>query len=182
MPFPSVRARSVTASRSTSSTSVRSRATARPSSSAMRRTSRSSPVIRPLMRRTAPCSIESQSILDVMVAWPVARMPEWQTGRHPQSAEMQLKPDVESIAIGETGGSGVDLVDLVDRVDQGSGDTGGLQRNLNCALLMFNALMRWSSVDGGTPSFDAAPDEPPTRPRHSASTASMVSRSLWAAP
>ena len=25
------------------------------------------------------------------------------------SAEMQLKPDVESIAIGETGGSGVDL-------------------------------------------------------------------------
>ena len=35
------------------------------------------------------------------------------------SAEMQLKPDVESIAIGETGGSGVDLVDLVDRVDQG---------------------------------------------------------------
>jgi len=54
-----------------------------------------------------------------MVAWPVARMPEWQTGRQPQSAEMQLKPDVESIAIGETGGSGVDLVDLVDRVDQG---------------------------------------------------------------
>jgi len=43
------------------------------------------------MRRAAPCSIESQSILDVMVAWPVARMPEWQTGRQPQSAEMQLK-------------------------------------------------------------------------------------------
>ena len=41
-----------------------------------------------------------------MVAWPVARMPDWQTGRQPQSAEMQLKPDVESIAIGETGGSG----------------------------------------------------------------------------
>ena len=45
-------------------------------------------------------------------------MPDWQTGRQPQSAEMQPKPDVESIAIGETGGSGVDLVDLVDRVDQ----------------------------------------------------------------
>ncbi len=60
--------------------------------------------------------------------------------------------------------------------------TGGLQRNLNCALLMFNALMRWSSVDGGTPSFAAAPDEPPTRPRHTASTASMVSRSLRGAP
>jgi hypothetical protein len=41
-----------------------------------------------------------------MVAWPVARMPEWQTGRQPQSAEMQVKPDVESLAIGETGGSG----------------------------------------------------------------------------
>ena len=78
-----------------------------------------SPVIRPLMRRTAPRSIESQSILDVMVAWPVARMPESQTGRHPQSAEMQLKPDVESIAIGETGGSGVDLVDRVDQGEPG---------------------------------------------------------------
>ena len=44
-----------------------------------------------------------------MVAWPVARMPEWQTGRQPQSVEVQPKPDVESIAIGETGGSGVDL-------------------------------------------------------------------------
>jgi hypothetical protein len=41
-----------------------------------------------------------------MVAWPVARMPKWQTGRQPQSAEMQVKPDVESRAIGETGGSG----------------------------------------------------------------------------
>src|SRR4026208_2199490 len=60
--------------------------------------------------------------------------------------------------------------------------TGGLQRNLNCALLMFNALMRWSSVDGGTPSFAAAPDEPPTRPRHTAGTASMGSRSLGGAP
>ena len=37
---------------------------------------------------------------------------------------------------------------------------GGLQRNLNCVLLMLNALMRWSSVDGGTPSFAAAPDGP----------------------
>jgi len=35
----------------------------------------------------------------------------------PQSAEMQVKPDVESLAIGETGGSGVNLVYLVDRVD-----------------------------------------------------------------
>jgi NAD(P)-dependent dehydrogenase (short-subunit alcohol dehydrogenase family) len=59
-----------------------------------------------------------------------------------------------------------------------SGETGGLQRNLNCVLLMFNALMRWSSVDGGTPSFAAAPDRPATRPRHSASAASMISRSL----
>jgi hypothetical protein len=41
-----------------------------------------------------------------MVAWPVARMPDWQTGRQRQSAEMQVKPDVESLAIGETGGSG----------------------------------------------------------------------------
>src|SRR5688500_5111070 len=117
----------------------------------MRRTFRSSPVTRPLMRRTALCSIESRSILQVMVAWPVARMLDWQTGRQPQCAEMQVKPDVESLAIGKTGGSGwiwVDLggsgwiwVDLVDRVVRGeSGDTGGLQRNLNCALLMFNAL------------------------------------------
>jgi hypothetical protein len=100
----------------------------------------------------------------------------------PQSAEMQVKPDVESLAIGETGGSGVNLVDLVDRLFAVNRVTGGLQRNLNCALLMFNALMRWSSVDGGIPSFDAAPDEPPTRPRHSASTASMVSRSLRGSP
>ena len=139
------------------------------------------------MRRTAPCSIESQSILDVIVAWPVARMTEWQTGRQPQSAEMQLKPDVESIAIGETGGSGVDLgwiwlIWWIGLISANLVIAGGLQRNLNCALLMFNALMRWSSVDGGTPSFAAAPDEPPTRPRHSASAASMVSRSLWGAP
>src|SRR6266576_1582038 len=86
------------------------------------------------------------------------------------------------LRFGETGGSGVNPVDLVDRVDREAGDTGGLQRNLNCALLMFNALMRWTSVDGGTPSFDAAPDEPPTRPRHSASMASTVSRSLQGAP
>jgi hypothetical protein len=29
--------------------------------------------------------------LQVMVASPVARMPDWQTGRQPQSAEMQVK-------------------------------------------------------------------------------------------
>jgi hypothetical protein len=33
-------------------------------------------------------------------------MPDWQAGRQPQSAEMQAKPDVEALAIGETGGSG----------------------------------------------------------------------------
>jgi hypothetical protein len=33
-------------------------------------------------------------------------MPNWQAGRQPQSAEMQAKPDVEALAIGETGGSG----------------------------------------------------------------------------
>jgi hypothetical protein len=33
-------------------------------------------------------------------------MPNWQTGRQPQSAEMQVKHDVELLAIGETGGSG----------------------------------------------------------------------------
>ena len=84
--------------------SVRSSARTRLFSSAMRRTSRSSPVIRPLMRRTAPCSVERRSILQV--AWPVARMRNWQAGRQPQSAEMQAKPDVEALAIGETGGSG----------------------------------------------------------------------------
>jgi hypothetical protein len=31
---------------------------------------------------------------------------QWQTERQPPSAEMQVKPDVESLAIGETGGSG----------------------------------------------------------------------------
>jgi hypothetical protein len=39
-------------------------------------------------------------------------MPNWQTGRQPQSAEMQVKPDVEALAIGETGGSGWIWVDL----------------------------------------------------------------------
>jgi hypothetical protein len=43
-------------------------------------------------------------------------MPEEQTGGQPQSAHMQVKPDVESLVIGETGGSGGNLVDLVDRV------------------------------------------------------------------
>src|SRR4029450_11887440 len=33
------------------------------------------------------------------------KAPQWQTERQPQSAEMQVKPDVESLAIGETGGS-----------------------------------------------------------------------------
>jgi hypothetical protein len=31
---------------------------------------------------------------------------QWQTERQPQPTEMQVKPDVESLAIGETGGSG----------------------------------------------------------------------------
>ena len=53
-----------------------------------------------------------------MVAWPVARIPDVQTGCQRQCAQMQVKPNVESLAIGETGGSGMDLVDLVDRVDQ----------------------------------------------------------------
>ena len=72
------------------------------------------------------------------------------------------------------------LVDLVNLVNLA--DLAALQRNLNCVLLMPNALMRWSSVDGGTPSFAAAPELPATRPRHSASAASMISRSPRASP
>ena len=103
-------------------------------------------------------------------------MPHWQTERQPQLDKKWSKSqDPSRVRTGETGRSG-DPVDLVDLV------TGGVQRNLNCALSIFNALMRWSSVDGGTRSFAAAPDDPPTRPRQSASAASMISRSLRAAP
>ena len=56
----------------------------------------------------------------------------------------------------------------------------GLQRNLNLSLLIFKALILWSRVDGGIPSLAAAPDVPETRPRHAASAASMISRSLMA--
>ena len=58
----------------------------------------------------------------------------------------------------------------------------GYQRNLNRALSICNALMRWSSVDGGTPSLTAAPNRPATRPRDAASAASMISLSLWGSP
>ena len=67
------------------------------------------------------------------------------------------------------------LADLVNVVNLAK--VVGLQRNLNCALSIPNALMRWSSVDGGTPSFAAAPERPATRPRDAASAASMISRS-----
>src|SRR5260370_38685482 len=53
-----------------------------------------------------------------------------------------------------------------------------VQRNLNWPLLIFKVLIRWSRVDGGTPSRAAAPDEPETRPLVSASAASIISRSL----
>src|SRR6266404_3079294 len=58
----------------------------------------------------------------------------------------------------------------------------GVTRNLNRFLLILRALMRWSSVDGGMPSFAAAPDGPDTRPRLSASAASTISRSLRGSP
>ena len=73
-----------------------------------------------------------------------------------------------------------------------TGETGGCgesgeqawarQRNLNAVLSIFNALIRWSSVEGGTPSFAAAPDRPATRPRHAASAATIISRSLRGSP
>jgi len=103
-------------------------------------------------------------------------LPHWQTERQPHlmenAAKAKEREDCELVRPVDLG----DLVDLVDLV------TGGLQRNLNCALLIFKALMRLSSVDGGTPSFAAAPDEPPTRPRHATSAASMLCRSLSGPP
>src|SRR5213594_386167 len=53
-----------------------------------------------------------------------------------------------------------------------------LQRNLNFVLSILNALILWSRVDGGIPSLAAAPEGPETRPLVSASTASIVSRSV----
>jgi hypothetical protein len=69
------------------------------------------------MRRTSRSSLEStadakngalfnRKSIDSSGAWPVARMPNWQAGRQPQSGEMHAKPDVEALAIGESGGSG----------------------------------------------------------------------------
>ena len=54
------------------------------------------------------------------------------------------------------------------------------QRNLNRVLLILKALIRLSSVDGGIPSFAAAPVGPETRPLVAASAASIISRSLSA--
>src|SRR5258708_15727995 len=53
-----------------------------------------------------------------------------------------------------------------------------LQRNLNCLFAIFKALILWSRVDGGIPSFAAAPDGPDTLPLLSTSAASIISRSL----
>jgi hypothetical protein len=53
-----------------------------------------------------------------------------------------------------------------------------VQRNLNWSLLIFKALMRVSRVDGGIPSFAAAPDGPETLPLVAARAASIISRSL----
>ena len=52
------------------------------------------------------------------------------------------------------------------------------QPNLNCCLLIFKALIRLSSVDGGIRSLAAAPDGPETRPLVSASAASIIFRAL----
>jgi len=88
---------------------------------------------------------------------------------------MQLKGlEIQNVYCLENLADLVDVVNLVELV--------GLQRNLNRVLSIPNALMRWSSVDGGTPSLAAAPDRPPTRPRVAASAASMISRSLWGSP
>src|SRR5580700_2543134 len=54
------------------------------------------------------------------------------------------------------------------------------QRNLNRFLLIFSALILSWRVEGGMPSFAAAPDGPETRPLVSASAASIISRSLSA--
>ncbi len=56
------------------------------------------------------------------------------------------------------------------------------QRNLNLPLLIFKALIRVSSVDGGIPSLMAAPDGPATRPLVCASAATIISRSLRCSP
>ena len=58
------------------------------------------------------------------------------------------------------------------------GESECFQPNLKCCLLIFKALIRLSSVDGGTRSLAAAPDGPETRPLVSRSAASITSRSL----
>jgi hypothetical protein len=50
-------------------------------------------------------------------------------------------------------------------------------RNLNRLLRILRTLILCSSVDGGTQSLAAAPDGPATRPRLSATAASIISRS-----
>src|SRR5260370_14595321 len=60
------------------------------------------------------------------------------------------------------------------------GESESFQPNLNCCLLIFKALIRVSSVDGGIRSLAAAPDGPETRPLVSASAASIISRSVRA--
>jgi hypothetical protein len=96
---------------------------------------------------------------------------QWQTACHSNVAEKASDPAVCRPA------NLADLVNVVNLVK-----LVGRQRNLNCVLSIPNALMRWSSVDGGTPSLAAAPDRPATRPRDAASAASMNSRSVRGSP
>ena len=96
---------------------------------------------------------------------------QWQAVCHSNLAETARDPTVRLAA---------NLADLVNVVNLAK--LVELQRNLNWVLLIPSAFMRWSSVDGGTPSLDAAPNGPATRPRDAVSAASIISSSLWASP
>src|SRR5258708_36451065 len=53
------------------------------------------------------------------------------------------------------------------------------QSGINLCFLIFSCLIFQSSVDGGLPSFAAAPFGPATFPLHSASAVSMISLSCF---
>ncbi len=104
------------------------------------------------MLTTRPCSVESRSIRHVIRSHCLSST--WQTACHSNVIE---RTRYLAIAARRIWRIVVNLVNLAKLV--------GPQRNLNCVLSIPNALMRWSSVDGGTPSLAAAPDRPATRPR-----------------
>ena len=181
-PFDSWIAKSLTASLSADRTSFRSRVNSQLSRSSMvLRVFTWSPASRPLTRKTTrPSSIACwRWILQVTVnvsAVEFLRLVSLGGNSLATCKIMKISGEeasMRNVNLGNSANSAnsTNFVILIAMRED-------VQRNLNWSLSIFRALIRVSRVDGGIPSFAAAPDGPETLPLVAANAASIIFRSL----